>query len=617
MLSHCLKTTAALLLCTSFAAGAGTITTDSLLTMRYEKASTLMSEGRLDEAQAQFDSAFATAGVERHEIYPLIVNEQATLNLWFGKRAEAISGKRAVIPMLHDFGDTELDVSVYSDLGLLYHRCNRTDSAIYFHEKADSAARVLGDPGWLASVTQNIGVMYYNLKRFDDARRYLQRAAEYGRQTDDAYTQVCSRQLLSSAQLELGETAEGGRNAKAAWAIAVASGDKMLQLRCIPALYRFFEATNSPDSVDKYMHEGERLLKDMPQNSVVSLGYVLSRARMHFKRGEFAEALQWFEKQQQSPMESERAALMEQMAQCHHALGHTEEAYRYMDSARMWTDTLAQRDVAARLDEFNVKYNTLEHRLENAELRERVLRRDRMLLAVILAVAIPAGAVVYFRHRARNTRRDMEEMMRRRELESAQQYIEGLEDERKHFAKELHDGVANDLLGLRMKIEAGRDDTETIAAMVDNTRNTVRRISHHLMPPEFNRMTLPEVLQAYAASLNRDQDTEIRFTDNTGSTDIPARISREIYRIAQEYLMNILQHGNASRIDISLTTGDNGNLTMSITDNSTSIADPDAPRTGIGLRTMADRTKAINATANLAREENRNIFTLDIPETEQ
>ena len=81
--------------------------------------------------------------------------------------------------------------------------------------------------------------------------------------------------------------------------------------------------------------------------------------------------------------------------------------------------------------------------------------------------------------------------------------------------------------------------------------------------------------------------------------------------------MNILQHGNASRIDISLTTGDNGNLTMSITDNSTSIADPDAPRTGIGLRTMADRTKAINATANLAREENRNIFTLDIPETEQ
>lgn len=177
--------------------------------------------------------------------------------------------------------------------------------------------------------------------------------------------------------------------------------------------------------------------------------------------------------------------------------------------------------------------------------------------------------------------------------------------------------MANDLLGLRMKIEAGRDDTETIAAMVDNTRNTVRRISHHLMPPEFNRMTLPEVLQAYAASLNRDQDTEIRFTDNTGSTDIPARISREIYRIAQEYLMNILQHGNASRIDISLTTGDNGNLTMSITDNSTSIADPDAPRTGIGLRTMADRTKAINATANLAREENRNIFTLDIPETEQ
>lgn len=215
----------------------------------YEQASELMGDNRLEEAQQLFDRAFAIPNVEKDTIYPLLLNEQATLLTWRGERVKAINTKRAVIPMLKTARSTELDVSVYSDLGLLYNRASRIDSAIYFFELADSAAKALGDPGWQSSVKQNIGVMYYNLKRFDIAAKYLKQAADFGLQAGDDYGVVCGLQLLSNAQIELADTVEAGKNARAAWQRALASGNPSYKLRCIPALYRYFEAIGRADSV--------------------------------------------------------------------------------------------------------------------------------------------------------------------------------------------------------------------------------------------------------------------------------------------------------------------------------------------------------------------------------
>lgn len=47
-------------------------------------------------------------------------------------------------------------------------------------------------------------------------------------------------------------------------------------------------------------------------------------------------------------------------------LGNPKLAYTYMDSARMWTDTLAQHNLTQQMAEFNVKYHTQEKELEIA-----------------------------------------------------------------------------------------------------------------------------------------------------------------------------------------------------------------------------------------------------------
>lgn len=61
------------------------IPTDTLLTQFYTRAAQLMEIGRYDDAQATFDSAFAVKGIKQSPVYPVLLNEQATLLVYLGK----------------------------------------------------------------------------------------------------------------------------------------------------------------------------------------------------------------------------------------------------------------------------------------------------------------------------------------------------------------------------------------------------------------------------------------------------------------------------------------------------------------------------------------------------
>lgn len=73
---------------------AGEIPTDTLLAHFYNRAANLMEEGHYDEAQRSFDSAFATRNVKHSFMYPILLNEQATLLVYVGKTEEAFAMKK-------------------------------------------------------------------------------------------------------------------------------------------------------------------------------------------------------------------------------------------------------------------------------------------------------------------------------------------------------------------------------------------------------------------------------------------------------------------------------------------------------------------------------------------
>lgn len=210
---------------------------------------------------------------------------------------------------------------------------------------------------------------------------------------------------------------------------------------------------------------------------------------------------------------------------------------------------------------------------------------------------------------------------RRRTLQEAEQeqnrrYLEGMESERTRLAKELHDGVSNQLLAIEMRLNDNHnhnaDDNkkwEQTRRLLTESREQVRRVSHELMPPEFSYAHLGEVIENFMYEMDGTNGIAFHFDSQMEETDykaIPQTDALEIYRIVQEAVTNAVKH--AAPTDVFVLIKDEGNtVTIRITDNGTACQEGTH---GIGLRTMSQRSDAIGATLTIERIPHASVVTL-------
>lgn len=596
---------------------------DTLLTRWYDKASSLMANGAYDSAQYYFDRAFSTKGVKKSPVYPILLNEQATLLVYRGDLPAALETKKKVLPYLPQVKNLETHVSVYNDLGILYHRHNMQDSAIYYYNKALDAAVKYGDASWLANLSLNLGVFHFNLKHYPEAEKFIDQALQYVQQTNDTLTTFNIWQVRAGIKAQINKTEEAGFSSRKAWQIASSPRENPeWQLRCISSLYRYFQRTHQNDSIAYYIQKGNELLKKVSIHSIPAIGFIQVRSTAYYENRQYAKALKDLIYLNTTPSGTEKKSLFEKMAVCYQQTGQPEKAFLYMDSARMWTDSLAKEQLTQQIAEFNVKYQTQEKELKIAQLQHKVLQSKMHLLTIsIILVLLLIGIVLIIltqRQKRKIAERKLQQIEQEKKLESAKRFIDGLEEECKYFAKELHDGIANDLLALQMKTEM--EGHKELSASVGELRKNVRTISHKLMPPVFDHVGLNEIIRQMAENLSDSFKVTVNYTENADMADrictLPPEKAHNVYRIVQEITMNILQHSQATQIHITFFyLTDKGNYKLSIADNgSTPPAENPSSLSikGIGLQTIADRIKIIHGSTRQYRDEehHENIFEL-------
>lgn len=179
------------------------------------------------------------------------------------------------------------------------------------------------------------------------SRKYTDLAAQHAQNSNDIFVAFHTWQLRSGIKVEVNKLDEAEYSIRKAWEIACQAGNNSTtwKIRCMPSLLRIFEKKEQADSVNWYLQLGNKLLKEIPSSGIAAIGYIQVRASMEMKRGNYAKALQdllWLRKRNTG---SEPKTLLTQIAQCYDAVGNKQLAYIYMDSARMWTDTLAQHNL--------------------------------------------------------------------------------------------------------------------------------------------------------------------------------------------------------------------------------------------------------------------------------
>jgi len=199
----------------------------------------------------------------------------------------------------------------------------------------------------------------------------------------------------------------------------------------------------------------------------------------------------------------------------------------------------------------------------------------------------------------------------------AQRVVESQEEERARLSRDLHDGISQWLVSIKLQIEAGiarlggnaeqqqkaPATFERAAEQLNNVLGEVRRISHNLRPAILDDLGLAAALDHLVHEYNDSSSAQASFAARPpgAGEGLPDMVNTVLFRIAQEALTNSERHAHASEVHVSLQeTG--GTLELRISDNGGGFdADGIAlhPQRGIGLRNMTERMEAIGGSLHI------------------
>jgi signal transduction histidine kinase len=208
-------------------------------------------------------------------------------------------------------------------------------------------------------------------------------------------------------------------------------------------------------------------------------------------------------------------------------------------------------------------------------------------------------------------------------VEQARQRIAATEEERRRWARELHDETLQSLAALRLGLSAARrakDDPEAIDDLLthavdqlDGEIATLRALITELRPAALDELGLPAAIAALAdrsAQMGLEVDIDVEAIKAEEIDDQEFQIT--VYRIVQEALSNARKHGDATRAVVSVDV-DPSTVVVTVRDDGSGF-NPSVPAGGFGLVGMRERAELLGGAIEVAsRVGNGTTVTVTLP----
>ncbi|MEF9877606.1 MAG: GAF domain-containing sensor histidine kinase [Gordonibacter sp.] len=187
--------------------------------------------------------------------------------------------------------------------------------------------------------------------------------------------------------------------------------------------------------------------------------------------------------------------------------------------------------------------------------------------------------------------------------------IAAQEEERKRISRELHDGIAQELLAVsflmkRLESHVGDDEGRQLLgetfANLDSILDELHNLSVELRPSALDHLGLIPALRSQASLLEKAYGTEVVFEGGLSCRRFDQALETQAYRICQEAILNACKYADTDQVYVRLEdTG--GWLHVSIIDHGGGFdtEHPVIKGTGCGLSGMQERAKLIGATLRI------------------
>jgi signal transduction histidine kinase len=185
--------------------------------------------------------------------------------------------------------------------------------------------------------------------------------------------------------------------------------------------------------------------------------------------------------------------------------------------------------------------------------------------------------------------------------------IDASEQERRRWARELHDETMQELGALRVMQESAlaTDDPELLRRALTNASEQVGRVIEslealitELRPAALDQLGVQAAIEALVdqlatrGDLEIESDFDLAYENGRSETRHDPELESAVYRIVQEALNNVVKHADASRAKIAVVE-DDSRIRLTVEDDGKGVSQTDGDRQGFGLIGMRERAERL------------------------
>jgi len=175
-------------------------------------------------------------------------------------------------------------------------------------------------------------------------------------------------------------------------------------------------------------------------------------------------------------------------------------------------------------------------------------------------------------------------------------------EERNRLARDLHDGVKQQVFATAMQLGAARalieKDAKAALKHLDQAEQLARQaqkeltaIIRELHPATLESQGLATTIKEQIAEWSRHNKISTEVTI-PADISLPKEIEQTFFRLTQEALSNIARHSQATHIEVELAC-DRDDVSITIADNGKGFDVASVEGEGVGLRSMRERIGAL------------------------
>ncbi len=517
-------------------------------------------------------------------------------------------------------GDPAGMAAVYNKLGITRQARFMLEDALEEDLKALAIYEQIGPPAHEATLLNNIAILQFNLNRFTEALATHKRAAAIRAGIPDSTGLAASFGNMANVELRLGDTANAVHHYQQAIGYFRAKDMRPELAVSLHNLASIRLEQGRAEEAARGHAEALELRRQLGEPKGIASSLVgLGAARLHQRRFTEAAALlhEGLAMGRVVHARNEAMHALLNLARLHGRSGRADSSLFFQEQYAALKDSVFNEDMSQRLAQAEARFETEKkerqiqaQRASIAELEREGEHRKLWLVTAwggVAVVLLSALLLLQVQRRRARAQRDAAIIAERQA--GLQGVLAAAEKERKRIAGELHDGIGQQVAGLKLNLEmlAAKADSgqpvpqrglaEALSTLA-LVGQDVRGLAHALMPRALEEVGLvPAIGEMLERSFNAGSIT-CRWGHHGMDGRLPPEMETGLYRITQELVQNTLKHAQAKQVNVQLLRN-NGHVVLIYEDDGRGLPAQGAS-TGIGLGNIQERARALNGTFTMA-----------------